>query len=143
MKMIQNMHRIVFCLLGLLIVTAVKAQDQIDRLVENYSNAGSSTYIAAVDRDPNTGRVRKVVRTLSVHGSGYYSLRDAFRAVKKVDNYHHTIDSARIERFVFTVKKPKMTRVYTFKGQPTTCDVTIIVRYHSGKVRVDSLSINR
>lgn len=42
----------------------MRAQNRIDRLVEKYSAAGSCTFTSAVERDPQTRKVVKVVKVL-------------------------------------------------------------------------------
>ena len=51
----------------LLLSATVQAQNSIDELVENFSTVGSSSYTSAIERDPQTHQVMKVVKTLECH----------------------------------------------------------------------------
>ena len=59
---------IVWLGLSLLLSIPLRAQNSIDRMVEEYSAIGGSKFTSAVERDPNTSRVKKVVKRLVVNG---------------------------------------------------------------------------
>ena len=54
------------------------AQNSIDRLVENFSSVGNSTFTSAVERDSKTHRIKKVVKKLTLEGKPSRELRKAF-----------------------------------------------------------------
>ena len=60
---------IVWLGLSLLLSIPLRAQNSIDRMVEEYSAIGGSKFTSAVERDPNTSRVKKVVKRLVVNVS--------------------------------------------------------------------------
>jgi len=62
----------------LFLTTTVQAQNSIDELVDNYSTMGSSTFTSAIERDPKTHQVVKVVKTLEIHGNTISKLVRAF-----------------------------------------------------------------
>ena len=49
---------IVWLGLSLLLSIPLRAQNSIDRMVEEYSAIGGSKFTSAVERDPNTSRVK-------------------------------------------------------------------------------------
>ena len=53
---------IVWLGLSLLLSIPLRAQNSIDRMVEEYSAIGGSKFTSAVERDPNTRRVKKATR---------------------------------------------------------------------------------
>ena len=76
--MIRRLILILFFTLGTLL--AAMAQNSIDRQVERYSAIGQSRFTSAVERDPRTRRVQKVVKVLELYDKGVKALIDAFKA---------------------------------------------------------------
>jgi len=69
-----------FIWLWLVMLSAsVQAQNSIDELVDNFSTMGTSTYTSAIERDPETHQVVKVVKTLETRGSIISNLIRAFQ----------------------------------------------------------------
>ena len=66
--MIRRLILILFFTLGTLL--AAMAQNSIDRQVERYSAIGQSRFTSAVERDPRTRRVQKVVKVLELYDKG-------------------------------------------------------------------------
>ena len=57
--------KVLLCMLGMLFTTlAISAQNSIDKAVDEYSSIGKSTFTSAVERDPKTRKVLKVVKIL-------------------------------------------------------------------------------
>ena len=48
----------------------VAAQNRIDEMIENYSSRGTSRFTSAVERDPKTRKVLKVVNVLELNQMG-------------------------------------------------------------------------
>ena len=80
---------------ALAISTTAFAQNEIDRLVEEFSTVGWSNFTSAVERDPKTHRIIKTVKTLETSGNNIGALKNAFEneahsgnfSKKKEDNY--------------------------------------------------------
>ena len=79
------MKRKVMTLLALLWMTcmALHAQNNIDNIVEKFSLVGDTHFTSAVERDPKTRRVMKVVKILQTDGYGATSIIKAFENEKK------------------------------------------------------------
>lgn len=58
---------------------SVMAQNSIDRLVENHSSVGQSKFTSAVERDPKTRKVQRVVKVLELANADVSRFTAAFR----------------------------------------------------------------
>ena len=126
--------KILICTLALLIAPlALFAQNTIDKAVDEYSSIGKSTFTSAVERDPQTRKVLKVVKVLQPTDITINKLRKAF--LNEQENGQFSIMSnEQEETMTLTVENPKENRVYmmqyTNRGASfTNGKVTIIIRY--------------
>ena len=122
------------CTLALLIAPlALFAQNAIDKAVEEYSSIGKSTFTSAVERDPQTRKVLKVVKVLQPTDITINKLRKAF--LNEQENGQFSIMSnEQEETMTLTVENAKENRVYmmqyTNRGASfANGKVTIIIRY--------------
>lgn len=123
-----------FCTLIMLITTlSISAQNAIDKAVDEYSSIGKSTFTSAVERDPQTRKVLKVVKVLQPTDITINKLRKAF--LNEQENGQFSIMSnEQVETMTLTVENPKENRVYmmqyTNRGASfANGKVTIIIRY--------------
>lgn len=122
------------CTLALLIAPlALFAQNAIDKAVEEYSSIGKSTFTSAVERDPNTRKVLKVVKVLQPTDITINRLRRAFLEEQKNGQFS-LVTNEEEETMTLTVENEKENRVYmmqyTRRGASfTNGKVTIIIRY--------------
>ncbi len=135
--MIRRLILILFFTLGTLL--AVMAQNSIDRQVERYSAIGQSRFTSAVERDPRTRRVQKVVKVLELYDKGVKALIDAFKAESSNGDFTEKRDSKGLT-MILTTSRPRQNRVYMLKcdspysfgahaGSYGHAKVTIIIRY--------------
>ena len=122
------------CTLVMLFATlTLSAQNAIDKAVDEYSSIGKSTFTSAVERDPQTRKVLKVVKVLQPTDITINKLRKAF--LNEQENGQFSIMSnEQEETMTLTVENPKENRVYmmqyTNRGASfTNGEVTIIIRY--------------
>lgn len=127
-------------LMMLLFLTAAAmgagAQNSIDALVEKYSGVGRSTFTSAVERDPATRKVQKVVKVLKKSGQGgdHSAFRNAFRKEASTGTFEESSDGEYIT-MLLTVENPKATRIYMLKYKQNhpagtlSMQVTIIIKY--------------
>lgn len=91
---------------------SLQAQNRIDRLMESYSSVGGCTFTSAVERDPDTRAVVKVVKVLEQNG--LFSARhmiDAFRAERQTGEYSERNESHK-RTFTLVVKSGGQSRIY-------------------------------
>lgn len=120
-------------LLLMLPVLSITAQNAIDKAVEEYSSIGKSTFTSAVERNPQTRKVQKVVKVLEPTDMTISRLRKAFIAVQ--DSGQFSIMSNNDEEtMMLTIDNPKEVRIYqlVYKGERASYKdgkLTIIVKY--------------
>lgn len=68
-------------------MTNVMAQNSIDKLVDEYSAAGTSSYTSVVDRDPNTLKVRNIINVLSLENADAGKFISAFKRESRTGNF--------------------------------------------------------
>ena len=71
-------HFVISLLLCLFAATTATAQNKIDKQMEQISTVGSATFTSAVERDPVTRQVLKVVKVLKIKGNAADKLYKAF-----------------------------------------------------------------
>ena len=117
----------------LITTLSISAQNAIDKAVDEYSSIGKSTFTSAVERDPQTRKVLKVVKVLQPTDITINKLRKAF--LNEQENGQFSIMSnEQEETMTLTVENPKENRVYmmqyTNRGASfANGKVTIIIRY--------------
>lgn len=112
------------------------AQNSIDNLVDKYSSVGRSKFTSAVERDPNTRKVQKVVKVLELYENGIKKLINAFRWEASTGNFSEKREKDGLT-LVLTIQKGKQNRVYMLRGYGgyggensyDRCKVTVIVKY--------------
>lgn len=121
-------------MLGMLFTTlAISAQNSIDKAVDEYSSIGKSTFTSAVERDPKTRKVLKVVKVLQPTDITINKLRKAFLQEKENGQFSIMVNDEE-ETMTLTVENEKENRVYMIKYANrrslfTNGKVTIIIRY--------------
>ena len=126
--------KILLCMLGMLFTTlAISAQNSIDKAVDEYSSIGKSTFTSAVERDPKTRKVLKVVKVLQPTDITINKLRKAFLQEKGNGQFSIMVNDE-VETMTLTVENEKENRVYMIKYANrrslfTNGKVTIIIRY--------------
>ena len=126
--------KILLCMLGMLFTTlAISAQNSIDKAVDEYSSIGKSTFTSAVERDPKTRKVLKVVKVLQPTDITINKLRKAFLQEKENGQFSIMVNDEE-ETMTLTVENEKENRVYMIKYANrrslfTNGKVTIIIRY--------------
>lgn len=115
------------------------AQNGIDRMMDNYSSRGMSRFTSAVERDPATRKVQKVVNVLELQYMGIEEFIKAFRDEAATGNFteKRTEDGLTL---MLTVRGERQNRIYMLrctggyrKGRHDTryqfAKVTVIVKY--------------
>ena len=122
------------CTLALLIAPlALSAQNAIDKAVDEYSSIGKSSFTSAVERDPNTRKVLKVVKVLQPTDITINRLRRAFLNEQKNGQFS-LVTNEEEETITLTVESSKENRVYMMQyirrgASFTNGKVTIIIKY--------------
>lgn len=115
------------------------AQNKIDNLVDNYSAISTSKYTSAVERNPKTRAVVKVVKVLELSYTNIQPFVEAFRAEANHDDFCERKDG---DALILTLacRGTKNNRIYMLKADDyyryggrhanrTACTITIIVKY--------------
>ena len=135
------MKQTILTLLVLLIgfTAPALAQNKIDNLVDHYSAVSTSKYTSAVERNPKTRAVVKVVKILELSYVNIQPFVDAFKAeANRGDFSEHKDGDALI--MTLACRGAKSNRIYMLKADDyyryggrynnrTNCNITIIVKY--------------
>ena len=114
-------------------------QNSIDRLVENHSSVGRSKFTSAVERDPKTRKIQRVVKVLELSDADVSRFVDAFRREAATGDFTERRTDSGLT-LVLTVRGKGQNRVYMMKctgpyayGRKATrysfTKVTVIVKY--------------
>lgn len=136
----MNIHRIIIT--ALLLVAAmmnVAAQNRIDDMMDNYSSRGTSKYTSAVERDPKTRKVQKVVNVIELNHMGIDEFINAFRRESKSGNFTEKRDEEGLT-LMLTVRGGRQNRIYMIRcTAPYTPErrdtgyakakITVIIKY--------------
>lgn len=125
------MKKVMAIAVMLLMTVTAMAQNSIDGLIEKSSLVGSATFTSAVERDPATRKVKKVVRMLELGDTGSKKFEKAFRQEAGKGNFTETVKGDRVS-LLLTVDGTKSTRVYMLVYDRRTLRdgrVTIVVSY--------------
>lgn len=118
---------------------SVSAQCSIDKIVEDYSAVGRSKFTSAVERDPKTRKVVKVVKVLELNDYNGKQLIAAFEQEAK--RYNSALKTEGGKRSgMFHIETDRQHRIYTLlceapysiNSRRTTYEhisVTIIIKY--------------
>lgn len=107
------------------------AQNSIDRMVKQHSTTGKSTFTSAVERDPATRKVVKVVNILKSKDMDAQPFKKAFEKEAKTADSKLTV-SKDLTTLVLTTESQGNPRIYMLKYDPDNVigvEVTIIVNY--------------
>ena len=118
---------LVIAWLFILSLTQVQAQNSIDKMVENFSTAGSSSFTSVVERDPATRKVNKVVKVLTVEGYQSKKFHTAFMKEKDTGTFTQQ-RQAGSETLMLTCDKPQQVRIYMLRRNNSIGKITIIVK---------------
>ena len=117
----------------LLATASLSAQNAIDKAVEEYSSIGRSSFTSAVERDPQTRKVQKVVKVLEPTDMTIGKLRKAFLNEQDSGQFNIVTNDDE-ETMMLTVENAKEVRIYQliYKGQRASFrngKLTIIIKY--------------
>ena len=135
-------RRIVFILMFIAgCAASALGQNSIDRLVDDYSAVGRSKFTSAVERDPNTRKIQKVVKVLELSDADAGSFSAAFKREKGTGDFTEKRTENGVTT-VLTVRGKGQNRVYVMRcdGPYSTrkagtryslVKITVIVNYGS------------
>ena len=133
-------------LCALLCATAALAQNSIDRKIDHRTANGASNLTAVVKRNPDTRKVEKVMKVLTVGGWEANSFADAFYAEANKGSFTEKRDEGSGSvTLLLTVSTAKAERIYMLEGRVPrpyakeakpyvgSAKITVIVVYKNGK----------
>ncbi len=117
----------------------VAAQNRIDEMIENYSSRGTSRFTSAVERDPKTRKVLKVVNVLELNQMGINEFINVFRGESKKGNFTEKRTEGSLT-LMLTVRGERQNRIYMIRcTAPYTPErrdtgyakakITVIIKY--------------
>lgn len=110
-----------------------RSQNSIDRLMEQHSAIGEITFTSAVERDPSTRQVIKVVKVLKdAHGSAH-AFQQAFKQELRKQQNSRIELSAEENSYMLYTENEKETRIYRLKSNTRYgrgYEVTVIIKYN-------------
>ena len=112
------MRQIVMIFLTAMLSLNAMAQNAVDRMVENFSTIGEARFTSAIERNPQTREVVKVVKTLRLESPGDRKLRNGFLQEAKNRN-----------TVIFSEGTRQSAHVYMLKYDDDYAEVTIIVNF--------------
>ena len=131
------MRRYLFTLLCALALTpGAWAQNAIDKAVEQHATLGSSRFTSAVERDPETRAVQKVVKVLETRYDAKFV--KLFLDEMNSEKYEKSVRSNKNyprQTLVLTASDERQTRIYmldydpTVRGRAGDIKVTIIIKF--------------
>lgn len=140
-EMIKTMARRIIVILVLAVGTVLcaSAQNSIDGMIDRFSAAGRCKFTSAVERDPVTRKVRKVVNVLELHDAGINKFVSAFRRESSAGDFTERYDNTGCT-MMLTTQNARQSRIYMLKcdgpynpGSRNTsysrAKVTLIVKY--------------
>lgn len=115
------------------------AQNSIDRLVENYSSVGQSKFTSAVERDPKTRKIQRVVKVLELTNADINRFAAAFKREAATGDFTERRTDGGLT-LVLTVRGKgqncvymmKCTSPYSYERNSTRyafAKITVIVKY--------------
>lgn len=110
-------------------------QNCIDRLVEDCSSVGRSKFTSAVERDPNTRKIQKVVKVLELSDADADSFSAAFKREKGTGDFIEKRTENGIT-MVLTVRGKGQNRVYALRCDGPCSSRKAGTRYRLVKVTV-------
>lgn len=120
-----------------LFCSVAQAQNRIDALVDRYSSSTSSKFTSAVERNPKTRNIVKVVKVLELNYANILPFVEAFRYESKQGDYSERKDGSTLI-MTLTMSGRTQNRIYMLKASDyysggsrnriTDCNITIIVK---------------
>lgn len=97
------MRKRIYIALCLLCFSAwLRAQNSIDEVVDNFSTVGSSTYTSAIERDLQTHKVVRVVKTLETRGQVVSDLIRAFQKERETGTFSRKEENEEVTMILAT-----------------------------------------
>ena len=122
------MKQVVILLLAVLFSLHAGAQNAVDRMVENFSTIGEARFTSAIERNPQTREVVKVVKTLRLESPSDRKLRNGF--LQEAKNHDSTTTAAtNCKTVIFGDETHTVARVYMLKYNDDYAEVTIIANF--------------
>lgn len=123
--------RCITIIFALILAMSLWGQNSIDRMVEEFSTVGSSSFTSAVQRNPKTRAVENVVKRLETdRRSNVEEIISTFKQEIKKHSYT-TEKKGGIVSIVFTVESVKDNRLYMLRyadgRAPNWAEVNIII----------------
>lgn len=120
------MRQIVMILLTAMLSLNAMAQNAVDRMVEEFSSVGQARFTSAIERNPQTREVVKVVKTLRVGSPNDRKLRKGFLNESKRHDSTTSVNNGH-KSVIFSEETNDAARVYMLKYDDDYAEVTIIV----------------
>ena len=105
---------IILLVLLLMSTLSARAQNSIDRLMDNFSTVGNAKYSSVVQRNPNTRAVVRTIRTLTLHGQSIKPIKKAFEDEADTGDTYTTVNDGQTT-MVLIVQKNRKQYMYTLK----------------------------
>lgn len=125
-------YRILFILLLMgMLSLPTSAQNAIDKMIDNYSVVGGSTFTTAVERNPSTRKVEKVVKQLHINGVRANEFVRRFKSEAK--QYRNVVETRKDGETTMTLvdKGKSGSRIYMLKYTAsrfvTDATITLII----------------
>lgn len=132
----MNIRRIIITALLLVVAMMnVAAQNRIDEMMDNYSSSGTSKYTSAVERDPKTRKVLKVVNVIELNHRGIDEFINAFRRESKSGNFTEKRDEEGLT-LMLTVRGERQNRIYMMRCTGPYTPERRDTRYGKAKITV-------
>ena len=122
------MRQVVMLMLAVLFSLHAGAQNAVDRMVEDFATVGEARFTSAIERNPQTREVVKVVKTLRLGEVNHHKLRNGFLQEAKNHDSNTTVANGR-NTVIFSEGIHKSARVYMLKYDDDYAEVTIIVNF--------------
>lgn len=135
------MKQRIFILLAfiLCIKLTVLAQNRIDNLVDRYSAVSTSKYTSAIERNPKTRAVMKVVKVLELSNTNASKFVETFRQEANSGDFSERKDGDNLI-MTLALRRTTCNRIYMLKADDyytdsralknhAHCNITIIVKY--------------
>ena len=122
------MRQIVMIFLTAMLSLNVMAQNAVDRMVEEFSSVGQARFTSAIERNPQTREVVKVVKTLRLESPSDRKLRNGFLQEAKNHDSNTTVANGR-NTVIFSEETRQSARVYMLKYNDDHAEATIIVNF--------------
>lgn len=123
--------RCITIIFALILAMSLWGQNSIDRMVEDFSTTGNSSFTSAVQRNPKTRAIENVVKKLETNQrSNVEEIISTFKQEIKKHSYT-TEKKGGIVSIVFTVESVKDNRLYMLRyadgRAPNWAEVNIII----------------